>query len=145
VKQFNIELFVVHPTLDPAEIDAGIGLRAQTTHRAGDRRRSPAGALLRGTYRDTRWRYARHYETSGQGFADKIVDLIDGLEPHAEFIAQLRSTGGRACVIVQLLGDAYFADEISQDLLKRMSDLGLGLGIESFADPQSESRESRSG
>ncbi len=55
-KRFDVELFIVHPTLDPAEIDVTLGLDAKFSHRVGDQRKTPAGRLLKGTYQDTRWR-----------------------------------------------------------------------------------------
>jgi Domain of unknown function (DUF4279) len=136
-KRFDVELFIVHPTLDPAEIGAGLGLDAKFSHRMGDQRKTPKGTLLPGTHRDTRWRHCRRYETSDQWFAGKVAELIDCLEPHRAFLRNLRATGGTACVLVQFLGDGYFGDEIPREILTRLIDLELDLGIECFTDPQS--------
>ncbi len=136
-KRFDVELFIVHPTLDPAEIGARLGLDAKFSHRAGGQRKTPKGTLLPDPHRDTRWRHTRRYETSDQWFADKLAELIDRIEPHRSFLKNLRSTGGRACVLVQFLGDGYFGDEIPRDVLARLIDLELDLGIECFTDPQS--------
>jgi hypothetical protein len=38
--------------------------------------------------------------------------------------------------MVQFLGDGYFGDEIPRDLLARLLDLELDLGIECFTEPQ---------
>jgi len=135
-KRFDVELFIVHPTVDPAEISIALGLDAKFAHRVGDQRKTPAGALLSGVYRDTRWRHSRRYETGDQWFADKVVDLIDRLEPHKEFLKKLTTTGGKACVIVQFLGDGYFGDEVPKDVLSRLADMELDLGIECFTVPQ---------
>ena len=98
---------------------------------------TPKGTLLPGTHRDTRWRHSRRYETSDQWFAGKVAELIDYLEPHRAFLKSLRATGGRGCVLVQFLGDGYFGDEIPRDVLARLIDLELDLGVECFADRQS--------
>src|SRR5690349_4102853 len=111
-QRFALDLLIMHPTLDPAEISAALGLEAQFKHRVGNPRTTPQGTSLPGTYRDTRWRHCRRYETTDQLFADKIAELIDELEVHKTFFKELRSTGGEACVILKFLGDdGYFGDE----------------------------------
>jgi hypothetical protein len=135
-KRFDVELFIVHPTLDPAEITAALGLDAEFAHRVGEQRKTPKGTPLEGTYRDTRWRHSRRHETPDQWFVDKIAELIDCIEPHKAFLKELRSTGGKACLILQFLGDGYFGDEVPRTILARLIDLELDFGIECFADPQ---------
>jgi hypothetical protein len=135
VERFDIELLIVHPTMDPAEISTALGLDAEFAHRVGEPRKTPKGTRLSGTYQDTRWRYSRRHETQGQWFAGKIAELIDCIEPHKAFLKELRSTGGKACLILQLLGDGYFGDELPHAVLARLIDLELDFGIECFADP----------
>jgi hypothetical protein len=81
-KRFDVELFIVHSTVDLAEISVALGLDAGFAHRVADQRKTPAGNLLSGVHRDRRWRHSRRYETGDQWFADKVVDLILCLEPH---------------------------------------------------------------
>lgn len=133
-KRFDVELFIVHPTMHPAEMSATLGLEAQFAHRVGDQRKTPKGTPLSGTYQDTRWRHSRRHETPDQWFVVKIAELIDCIEPHKAFLKELRSTGGRACLILQLFADGYFGDEIPQAILARLIDLELDFGIECFAD-----------
>jgi hypothetical protein len=134
--RFDVELMIVHPTLDPTEISAVLRLNADFSHRVGDQRKTPKGTLLEGTYRDTRWRHSRRHETPDQWFADKVTELIDSIEPHREFLRKLRSTGGKARAIVQFLGDGYYADNIPHETLTKLVELELDLGIECFTDPQ---------
>jgi|GEM_PF-2911166 len=135
LKRFDVELFIVHPTADPDEISTALGLDPEFAHRIGDQPKSPAGTELPGMYRDTRWRHRRRYETGGQWFADKIVDLIDCLEPHKESLKKLISSGGQACVIVRFMGDGYWGDEVPKDTLSRLAGMDLDLGIECFTVP----------
>ena len=137
-KRFDVELFIVHPTLDPREIGAALGLEASFSCRVGDQRKTPKGRPLPSVYRDTRWRHSRRHETSGQWFADKVAELIDHIEPRKAFLKELKSTGGKACLILQFLGDGYFGDEIPQTNLARLIDLELDFGIECFATAQRE-------
>jgi len=136
-KRFHVELFIVHPTLDPAEISTALGLEAHFAQRVGDPRKTPNGEPLAGNYRDTRWRHCVERSTTGQWFAAEVTSLLDRLEPHKAFFANLRQTGGEASLIVQFLGDGYLSDEIPHAALVKLVALGLGLGIECFVDPQS--------
>src|ERR1700676_944383 len=84
-------------------------------HSVGDKRKTPGGTLLPGTCPDTRWRHSRRYETPDQWFVGKVAELIDCIEPHRDFVKNLRASGGRASVLIQFLGDGYFGDEIPRD------------------------------
>jgi hypothetical protein len=135
LRRLAVDLFIVHPTLTPAEIDAALGLVAQFAHRVGDRRTTPKGTLLAGTYPDTRWRYSVRHEIRAQHFADKIADLVARLEPHKRFLADLRATGGRASVNVGFL-DGYFGDVLPPRTLAKLAELQLGLGLDVYNVPQ---------
>jgi hypothetical protein len=65
-QRFVVELFVVHPTMDPADITAALSLEPTIVHPVGGERRTPKGTVLTGRYRDTRWRHSIRYETRGQ-------------------------------------------------------------------------------
>jgi Domain of unknown function (DUF4279) len=136
-KRYDVELFIVHPTLSPGQISAALKLKASNQHAVGEPRRTPKGMPLEGTYADPRWRYSREYRTKNQRFADKVVALLDRVERHRLFLRKLRKTGGSACLLVQLLGEGYFGDQVSPDILKRMADLTLDFGIEAYNIPQS--------
>lgn len=134
--RFTVQLFIVHPSIGPPEIEQALGLSASHSHRVGDGRVTPKGTSLVGTYRDTRWRYSSRHVTSDQRFAKELDKLIELLSPHRVFLQRLRETGGRATLVVQFLGDGYFGDEIAASTLAKIADLGLGLGVEVFADAQ---------
>lgn len=131
LRRFDVELFIVHPTLEPAEITAALGLEPHASHRVGDQRQTPKGKLLKGAYPDTRWRYCVELELKDQWFAGEVTKLVDRLVPHRRFLRNLVATGGRAQIIVQFFG-AYYGDEIGKDVLAKLVDLDLDLGIECF-------------
>ena len=135
-RRFQVELFIVHPTMKPAEITAALGLDGHVIHPVGAQRTTPKGTPLPGKYRDSRWRHSVRYEIKDQWFAEVVTKLVDRLVPHKSFLRNLRSTGGRTCVVVQFLGDGYFGDEIPRDTLAKLVDLELDLGIECFQVPQ---------
>jgi hypothetical protein len=136
-RRFDVELFIVHPTLDPVDISAAIGLEAHFSHRVGDRRKTPKGDFLSGNYVDTRWRHRIRHDVTGQWFAEQVVQFVNSLEAHRAFFANLKSTGGKASIVIQFLGDGYFGDEVPTTALAKLVDLELALAIECFVVPQS--------
>jgi hypothetical protein len=130
-RRFHVELFIVHPTFVPADISAALGLEADNAHRVGDPRKTPKGTPLSGNYLDTRWRLCVECNVRDQWYAAEVTKLLDRLEPHKAFFADLKSTGGKASVIIQFL-DGYLSDKIPLSALAKMVELGLDLGIESY-------------
>ena len=49
-------------------------------------------------------------------------------------VADLKSTGGRASIIVQFFSDGYLSDEIPSATLAKLVELELALAIECFTD-----------
>jgi hypothetical protein len=136
-RRFDVELFIVHPSLDPAEISTALGLQGHFSHRVGDQRKTPKGTPLSGVYPDTRWRHCIRRTVTDHLFAAEVVGFVEELATHKEFLANLKATGGRARVVIQFLGDGYLADEIAPATLATLADLGLALAIECFTNPQS--------
>jgi hypothetical protein len=135
-RRFKVELLIVHPTMDPAEIAAALGLEGHFTQRVGDQRKTPKGTLLPGKYRDTRWRHCVRHAIKDQWFAEAVTQFVDRLAPHRAFLRDLRSTGGKAHVNLEFLGDGYFSDAIPRDVLSKLVDLELDLGLASYEVPQ---------
>jgi hypothetical protein len=123
--------------MDPAEITARLELEGHFVHPVGAQRKTPSGMLLPGNYRDTRWRHSSRHHVEDQWFAAAVGEFVERLERHKAFFANLRSTGGRAIVIVRFLGDGYSGDEIGRNTLAKLVELELDFGIESFSTPQS--------
>jgi hypothetical protein len=138
VCRFYLDLFIVHPSIDPCEITLALGLEPSNAHRFGDRRATPKGRPLEGTYPDSRWRHSVRHEIKGRFFAGKIDELLDQLLPHRDFLHQLRATGGQATLIVYFI-DGYFADSIANETLSKAVDLQLDWGIECLMTPQESS------
>ena len=67
-KRFDVELFIIHPTLDPKEIDAELGLDAEIAHGVGDQRKTPKGGC-----------YQASIKTRGGDTAVAMRHRINGL------------------------------------------------------------------
>lgn len=136
-RRFEVQIFIKHPSIDPAQITATLGLEPKIQSRVGEARRTPKGTPLPGAYPDTSWRYGERHHVEKQWFASRIDALVDRLLPHKAFLGGLRESGGRTWIIVEFLGDGYFGDEIPLRTLAKLVELGLDFGIEVFAVPQS--------
>jgi len=137
-RRFDIDLFIVHPTLRPNEISKALGLVAHTSHAVGEPRKTPKGKRLPGTYTDTRWRHQRRHTVEEQWFADELAGFVENLRPRGEALAMLRASGGMTTLIVHFLGEGHFGDEIGYDTLATIVELGLSLEIECFAVTRDE-------
>jgi hypothetical protein len=137
LKRLDVQLFIVHPTIDPDDITAALGLEPSHAHRIGDNRKTPKDTPLPGQYPDTRWRHSVRYDVQSQHFHRHVADLLDRLTPHKSFLMELRASGGRGTLIVQFLGDGYFGDTLPLDMLSKLVDLQLDLGLECYTVPQS--------
>src|SRR5262245_49880359 len=128
LRRFDVALFVVHPTISPAEISNALNLVGHFVHSVGEPRRTPK-RQLEGHYRDTRWRHSIRYEVRKQHFSAEVTSFVDSLAPHRAFLNSLREGGGRAQVIITFL-NGYFGDDLPRATLAKMAELGLDLGIE---------------
>jgi hypothetical protein len=135
-KRYDIDLLISHPSWAPAAITRGMRWRPFRSHEVGTPFTTPAGTVLPIRHFDTRWRYEWRYETRGQHFAGALADAVTALEKRAGFLRRLIATGGEVDLTVQFLSDGYFGDAIPPDVLARMAQLGVRLGIEVYNIPQ---------
>lgn len=134
-RRVDVELFIIHPTMQVAEITAALGLEAHFAHDFGDDRKTPKGTPLPGQYRDTRWRYSIRHQITDQWFADKIASFVQTLKPHKAFLHHVRACGGSAQIIVQFFGDGYLGDKVSLETLTTITELQLDFSLEVFSGP----------
>lgn len=137
-RRFDIDLFIVHPTLKPAGISRALNLVAHSSHAVGEPRKSARGKPLPGVHTDTYWRHKRRYTVDDQWFADELARFVENLKSRGEALANLQATGGMTALVVQFLGDGFFGDEIGHETLAAIVELGLSLEIESFAVSRDE-------
>lgn len=137
-RRFNVDVLISHPVMAPNEITSRLGIEPQFFHCAGEQVVTPNGTPVGGVYYDTRWRHCLCFESYDQWFLFGIEEMIEILAPHASFFAYLRETGGTASVSLSFLGDGYFGDNLPWQVLVRLAELQLDLGIQNFDVPQNE-------
>lgn len=125
---YTVSLQVKHPDADPRKIIAGIGLPPSRSWAVGERRATPKGTPLPGTYRESYCIFPLGGKDDGE-LADFLRIVLGQLEHAAAFISELRRTGGRLNFFVSWsLGDRGEVFDI--ELLANMARLGIDLGIE---------------
>ncbi|MEM9357692.1 MAG: hypothetical protein AAGB04_15915 [Pseudomonadota bacterium] len=135
-RRFALELFIVHPTIEPLIIERALGLMGTHVHRVGDQRTTAIGKMMPGKYPDTRWRYSKRYTVSDEWFVYELDEFLSQIEICKQFLWSLRDSGGKVYLNINFLGDGYFGDVISTSTLKKILDLGLDLGLAVYVVPQ---------
>src|SRR3954470_19002354 len=118
---YSISLRIWHPSIEPSDITNNIGINPTRSFKAGQRRATPKGTLLDGTYRESYWSaYIFHdgeYSSADNLAEDIMYEAIKRLEPHKAFIHRLRSDGGRAHLQVSSFSCRNYAFEFSPEML----------------------------
>lgn len=134
-KQTRISLRFWHPTWKATVFSDTLNLNPRFIHSVGDRRRTPTGTLLEGTYTKSYWCY--DYEAGNNcDPADAINELLAIVNPHADFVRSVMESGGRAEILVWIISSADFGEEFPSDVLLSLGRLGIGLSFDIyFGDP----------
>jgi hypothetical protein len=100
-------------------------------HEVGLPRKTPAGTPLKGRYQDTYWFYdlAVELDTS---LAAAIDQGNIWLLPKKGFVAEFVGSGGEIDYYITLSTDGHFAEELSAELMRQCSALGVRIGFEIF-------------
>jgi len=138
-RRFNVDVLISHPVMTPDEITSRLGFEPHSFHCAGEQITTPQGKPVgSGVYHDTRWRHCFYLESHDQWFLFGIDEMIEILVPHASFFADLRETGGSASVNISFLGDGYHGDNVPWQMLAKLAELKIDLGVQCFDVPQNE-------
>jgi hypothetical protein len=133
---YRTSLRVWHPSIEPALISKATSLEPSRSWRVGEQRVTPKGKPLEGTYPESYW-YA---DLSGEGpesadqqcLEDSLWEYLGRLEKAAEFLKNVRETGGRCEIFVGLYGRWNYGFEFSPSLLSSFHRLGLALSLDVY-------------
>lgn len=128
-------LLIKHPSIDPAMITKFIGIAPSHASRVGEPRQTPKGTSLPGCYRETSWTL-RFENVDNKTVTELLETAILTLPTESELWPLLRKDGGKAWLIVAIVGTKYQGDELRAELMGRLAEMGIGLGIEVYAVPQ---------
>ncbi len=136
-KIYHVKVYIVllirHPFIDPELITKKIGLIPFRYQRFGEPRMTPKGKALPGLWKNSSWSWQCDREDK-RSFFDSVNLLVTELESHNKFLSDLRLQGGNIYVIVNILGKENIGDVLSWQIMEKMVNLKIDLGIEVFPD-----------
>ena len=121
--------------MDPVQITKKLGLKPNHCSRQGEPRVMPNGQPLPGTYRDTRWSlsFSNHENMT---IADLVTKAVGTLPVGSDFWSDLSRTGGKAELILAVVGTKYQGTSLDADIVRSLAEMGMRLGLEIYAVPQ---------
>lgn len=120
-----------HPTKDLTFLSSLLDLPCSRSWVAGTPRQTPIGEPLSGVYADSYW-YSRLDFPSEDGFGKQLVFAMDILVNAKERLYELKKSGGKIEIYLQLSGAVNNGDAIDSAVLNTMGELGVDLLIEVF-------------
>ena len=120
-----------HPVIDLTFLSSLLGLSCSRNWIAGSQRHTPTGAQLSGVYSESYWVSQFDFPIE-EGFREKLVLSIDLLAKVKETLSDIKESGGKIEIYLQLPGTVNNGDEIDSDLLQTMGKLGIDFLIEVF-------------
>jgi len=121
----SVALIVRHPSLDPSEIAAAIGLVPTFTQTAGMARTTPAGRRVSGTYTES---YACFYIATPNGLDATLGSLGDFLVPKAAVLGKWIDDHGRVSIAISV-GGTHAAATVPSQLLRLCGRLEVNIEL----------------
>ena len=126
---------IKHPDLDPAVITSALRVEPQHSWKKGEPRVTPSGSPLPGLRRESYWCYT-FSNVENREIAELIESAVRSLPQRSTLWSELQNSGGSAMLILQVVGTKYQGAVISSELIAKLAQLGIALGIEVYAVPQ---------
>lgn len=132
--EYTISLRLRHPSMNPAEITAALGLGPFRCWRAGEPRSTPTGAPLEGRWPDTYWTSGRLADGQWRGKAlpSAVCALLDQIATHKDFFQQVRAEGGKVELFVGWYFDGNSGDILDFELMGRLAALKIDLSLDIY-------------
>ncbi|MDR7219960.1 DUF4279 domain-containing protein [Aminobacter aminovorans] len=128
VFRYAVSLQIKHPHVHPEHVCAELGSSPEYSWVAGEPRKTPKGTPLSGVYKENYCIF-----DMGSGHDGALVQSLDRalqeLHSKGEYLRHLRSTGGTLMFYVFWYPNGDTGAVFQADLLMRMADLGISLGI----------------
>jgi hypothetical protein len=129
--RYRVSLRIVHPTIDPEEISMRLALQPRISGKAGNARKTPNGDPLKGRYESSYWVYPIS-QKSDEDLTDLLEDFTVGLEPHRDFLLDLRATGGRLEYFIGWFSGKNSGTVFEYDLLSKIASLQIDISLDVY-------------
>jgi hypothetical protein len=130
--RFKVRFVIKHPTINAEDISVELKLQPFICWTVGTQRRTPRGLHLEGMYDLSYW-CSQDYDGCDDEIVEVLTGLLDYLDSHRAFLDHLRETGGTTGIIVAIfLGQRSGGPSLDWEVLKRIGDLGLNVGLDIY-------------
>lgn len=127
----NISLYIKHPNIDPEDITKELLINPEFSWMAGSRRTTPNGHELSGLNKESYWNYRTNWFYE-RNFSKNLIEILELIENKNKFIKKILEEDGIIILSINLSGKTNIGDIIIPNILLRLSNLGIRLGIEVF-------------
>lgn len=104
-------------------------MHAKHSAKSGVQRVTPAGRPIGGIHAESYWHADPfehgEYASTNDLAEDVLMDVLERLQPHKEFLIGLKKQGARLHLQVASFGTRNYALELSSEMLGQFSGLGL--------------------
>jgi hypothetical protein len=158
MSNYTVYLRIRHPSIDPADITATLGVDPVHAWAAGSAREPAADRVSRGRHVETYWLAPLGDEgwhrAQAAGPGDKFRNLWPTakafplevflmtqarlLVAHKEFFARLKSEGASVVLALTLEAEEHLSLELPPALLRSLADLNVGVSIELATETEVE-------
>ena len=133
---YQLSLALTHPSMPADRITEALSLAPVHCGTLGAERRTPKGGALPGLNRQSFWRHSFTVPRDDE-LEQFLAETLQLLEANRSFFKELIAGGGYARLFIGLfLEQENIGLELSPELQKRCSDLGISLGFDIYGpDP----------
>ena len=130
--RYKMTLRVWHPSLTAADIEKHLVQKAQVSQTAGDKRISPAGHPLDGTYKETYCSFGGHaLDTESESIESAIHRILIDLESKPGF-KTIMDSNGKVELFLGLFANRNIAITLPPALLLKAGQSGVHIALDIY-------------
>lgn len=132
---YKISFRIVHPTIDPNEITKKIGILPSMVQLAGEKRFSPSGRELPGTYKFSSWNH--HIATvkaGGVTAVSKIREFNNKLSEQQHFFQEICDSGGRIEYFIGWFSGLNSGEVFDWEILRDCANLRISIVLDVYSE-----------
>ena len=130
-RKFTVTLAMTHPSIDPGAISRALTLEPSRQSKVGQRRATPTGSPLEGTYQFSSW--GHQFDVRGASdLAESIARILDQLDPHKPYLLKMVQDGGSVELFCGVFADGNWDECFHHTLLRRLSDMAIDLRLDVY-------------
>ena len=133
---YSVSLRVRHPTADLLKLGSELALEPRHSWTAGEPRRTPKGAALRGNRAESEWSAPLlrdgKVHSEEQSLDDALAGIVERLSVHRQTFLRIRAEGGDVELFLGIFGNGNLGIILEPELLSRVGALGVTLSFDIY-------------